>query len=74
MFIEHNVDIHTETNFGLSPLRVAASPLVKRGHIGIMQVLLDHGADPNTRDKDDSTPLHHSSWRKMEFVEITVKT
>jgi ankyrin repeat protein len=33
-----------------------------RNHIDIMQVLLDHGADPNARDNDNSTPLHHSSW------------
>jgi ankyrin repeat protein len=25
-------------------------------HVDIMQVLLDHGADPNARDNDGSTP------------------
>jgi ankyrin repeat protein len=34
-----------------------------------MQVLLDHGADPNARDNDNATPLHHSSWwQKEPFV------
>jgi ankyrin repeat protein len=27
-----------------------------------MQVLLDHGADPNVRDNHNSTALHYSSW------------
>jgi ankyrin repeat protein len=32
-----------------------------------MQVLLDHGADPNARDNDYSTPLHNSSWWQGVF-------
>jgi hypothetical protein len=39
-------NIHIWANFGLSPLHVAASPLVKRVHVDIMQALLDRGADP----------------------------
>jgi ankyrin repeat protein len=63
MLIEHNADIDIRTNFGKSPLHLAASSHVKGDHhIDIMQLLLDRGADPNARDSDDSTPLHHSSW------------
>ena len=29
-----------------------------------MQLLLDHGADPNARDNNGSTPLHRLSWWK----------
>ena len=27
-----------------------------------MQVLLDHGANPNARDSGNATPLHYSFW------------
>jgi ankyrin repeat protein len=30
--------------------------------VGIMQLLLDHGANPNARNTNGSTPLHQSSW------------
>jgi ankyrin repeat protein len=39
-----------------------AATLIERDQVDVMQVLLDHGANPNARDNDDSTPLHHSSW------------
>ena len=58
MLIEHNPDIHALTNYGVSLLHIAAGSLHS---VGIMQVLLDRGADPNARDKNNSTPLHYSS-------------
>jgi ankyrin repeat protein len=45
-------------------LHFAASPYINRDQIDIMQVLLDHGADPNARGNSNSTPLHHSSWSR----------
>jgi len=33
-------------------------------HLAIVQLLLNHGADANTRDDAGSTPLHHSSCRQ----------
>jgi ankyrin repeat protein len=42
-------------------LHLAASPYGHPDSIDVMQVLLDHGADPNARDINNSTPLHHSS-------------
>ena len=63
MLIEHNADIHIRNDFGLTVLHVAAASNQRhRDHINIMQVLLDHGADPNAQDNNSSTPLHHSSW------------
>ena len=62
MLIEHNADIQIQNQFGQSPLHVAAGPWSARENIDIMQVLLDRGADPNARDNDGSTPLHHSCW------------
>jgi ankyrin repeat protein len=32
-----------------------------RSHLAIVQLLLNYGADANTRDNTGSTPLHHSS-------------
>ena len=69
MLIEHNADIHLPNEFGESSLHVAAMPHAKRDHVHIMQVLLDHGANPNARDNGNSTPLHHSSWWKKGSYE-----
>jgi ankyrin repeat protein len=55
MLLEHNADIHIQNAFGETALHVAAAGKV---HIDIMQVLLDHGANPNSRDNKNSTPLH----------------
>jgi ankyrin repeat protein len=64
MLIEHNADIHILAEYGMSPLHVAAIHWIKRDQDDIMEVLLDHGADPNARDNDNATPLHYSSWWK----------
>jgi len=66
MLLERKADVHIRTMFGAPPLHVAARPHVYRNQIDIMQALLDHGADPNARDNDNSTPLHYSSWCQKE--------
>jgi ankyrin repeat protein len=74
MLIEHNADIHIRNYVGQSPLHVATNPLHKRDHVDVMQVLLDHGANPNARDNGNSTPLHHPSsgrWGGQATVEGT---
>ena len=59
MLIEHSANIHIRNDFGLTVLHVAAASNQRhRDHINIMQVLLDHGANPNSRDNNNSTPLH----------------
>ena len=61
MLIEHNADIHIQDAHGFSPLHMAAGPW-GAWDAEIMEVLLDRGANPNARDNNNSTPLHHSSW------------
>ena len=62
--IEYNADTNIWMDFGEGLLHRAASPNFKNHQIAIMQLLLDHGANPNAQDNDGSTPLHNSSWRQ----------
>jgi ankyrin repeat protein len=64
ILIEHNADIHIRAKDGMSPLHEAAIHWIKGDQDDIMQVLLDHGANPNARDDNNATPLHYSSWWK----------
>jgi len=66
MLIEFNADIDVRRKFGMGLLHMAASRQGNKDHVGVMQLLLDHGANPNARDDDGSTPLHHSSHGQYE--------
>ena len=72
MLIEFNSDIEVLTAFGRGPFHLAASRHDNDDHVGVMRLLFDHGAIPNTRDNNGSTPLHHSSWW-IEGVHGTVE-
>ena len=63
--IEHNADIHIQGKYGRSPLHVAAMHWIKHDQDDVIQVLLDHGANPNARDDNNATPLHYSSWFQL---------
>ena len=69
MLLEHNANIDIRNEHGESALHVAAVPRAKGDHVHIMQVLLDRGANPNSRDNCNCTPLHHSSWREKNQYE-----
>jgi ankyrin repeat protein len=62
MLLEFNVDIDVRRDSGWGPLDLAACRHNNKDHVGVLQLLLDHGANPNARDDNGSTPLHHSSW------------
>jgi ankyrin repeat protein len=64
MLIEYNADIEARIKFEGGPLHQAASRADINDQVGIMQLLLDHGANPNAGDNNGSTPLHQSSWEE----------
>ena len=64
MLIECNADIGLRGEFGRTPLHFAACRHDNDDHVGVMQLLLDHGANPNELDNDGSAPLHYSSWQQ----------
>jgi len=64
MLLEHNADITTWDKFGKFPLHWVAMAKNREHPEDMpetMQLLLDHGADPNVRDNDGCTLLHDSS-------------
>jgi ankyrin repeat protein len=41
---------------GMRPLHIAA----RNGYLEIVELLLEHGANPNVQDNDGRTPLHYA--------------
>jgi len=56
--------INANDRFGHSPLHYAAY----KGNAYIVDYLLRHGGDPNTRGNHLSTPLHSAAWGKNQDV------
>ena len=81
MLIEYKADINISLQFGEVPLHVAARRGDIKDQVGILQLLLDHGANPNARDDNGSTPLHHCSgwkggrplWESLEVTGLLLK-
>ncbi|GFY68105.1 ankyrin-3 [Trichonephila inaurata madagascariensis] len=48
------IDLGLKTDFGVTPLHVAAD----NGHLEVVKILIRSGADVNARTVSDSTPLH----------------
>jgi len=64
----HNADLGIRTIYGETILHRAASPVHGKHHdqLKIMQLLLNQGADVNSRDNGGCTPLHYSSFAPVE--------
>ena len=71
MLIEYNTDVHIRPLYGTSLLHKAAISWEKHNQVDFTQILLDHGVNPNARDNDNATPLHHSSQSRGGAVECT---
>jgi ankyrin repeat protein len=55
---------------GETPLHVAS----RRGHVEIVKLLLEHGADPNIRDMYGETPLHDAAyWGHADVVKLLLE-
>ncbi len=64
MFIDKGADVNLPTNKNYTPLMSAA----KGGHIEIVKLLLDKGADPSTRDTSGKTALDYAIEKKNDAV------
>ena len=64
VLLEYGADINSQSVSGKTPL---LGVLTRRGSeekvVDIVRRLLEHGADPNIREDNQSTALHHASFR-----------
>jgi ankyrin repeat protein len=70
LVIAHSQDVHSRA-FGESTALHEAS---RRGHIEVVRILLELGADPTAQDKDGETPLHSASrMGKVEAIRVLLE-
>ena len=70
--LELGVDINSRNDRGQTPFQIALGDYRRyrsREEVGLVLLLLKHGADPNTRDEDGQTLLHLSSNGRQEDAE-----
>ena len=60
--VERNADINSRDDQGMTPLYKVVSGRHGDSGSDVVKFLLAHGADADTRDKDDSTLLHLASY------------
>jgi ankyrin repeat protein len=63
VLLEHNADVNLQSITGKTPLYKLIGPLSSQEGkvVDIVRRLVEHGADPNICDDDDSTALHQAS-------------
>ncbi len=71
LIIEHSQDVNSRGLYKEStPLHWASA----RGHVKVVRVLLEHGADVAVQNEDGSTPLHRASRRgRVEVVHVLLQ-
>lgn len=57
-------EINEKGDLDYTPLAIAAA----RGHVEIVKILLENGANPNSQDQKGNTPLHYTG--EYNFLEI----
>jgi len=63
-------DVNAQSNFQQTPLGLASL----EGHLDVVQVLLEHGADVNLRGEEGLTALHDAiSNQHFEVMELLLK-
>ena len=66
VLLEHNAEIDLADNCGRTPLYWAlVSHNSPEKSVDMLRLLLEHGADPNIRRDDHTTPLHDASSRGL---------
>jgi ankyrin repeat protein len=64
VLLEHRVDINLQDIYGETALYSVLTDHGSEGKVvEIVRRLLEHGADPNIRNKKHKTPLHQASSR-----------
>jgi ankyrin repeat protein len=76
MLLRHKAVINVSNQKGKSPLHIAGNPFLSNGgHVGVVRLLLEQGADPNLRDSSGRTPsecVPDSLW-KEKIVQLLSK-
>jgi hypothetical protein len=65
-FLHEGGAVETRNERGLTLLAAAA----KHGYPRIVKMLLDQSADPNSRDHEGKTPLHHAAQISLDCVKL----
>jgi ankyrin repeat protein len=71
LVVEHLQDVNSRRTFdNMTPLHLAS----QNGHVEVVQVLLECGADSSAQNKDGSTPLHWASLSgHVEVVQVLLE-
>ncbi|MBX9744379.1 MAG: ankyrin repeat domain-containing protein [Chlamydiales bacterium] len=67
--IAAGANIEAETFDGVTPLHLAAS-FIAPGHVQMVEFLLEKGANPNAKDLEHKTPLHHVN--RLEVAKLLI--
>ena len=67
--IEEGVDVDSKGENGWTPLLIA----ILKGNVGIVRLLLDHGANINYRPHNRYTAIHHAACHGEETVRILIE-